>query len=143
MLEKKEFNMVYDKEATVEVTKEFTFDSCHQLIDYDGACARLHGHTYKLQVTLRGRLDEQGMILDFNRLKDVVNTNILRDLDHHNLNERLPFNTTAENMAVYFFDVLCGGIYGICRNRVQVYAVKLWETPTSCATFRGVRGMRG
>ena len=46
--------LVYNPNAVIEVTKEFTFDSCHQLLAYKGPCERLHGQTYKLQVTIKG-----------------------------------------------------------------------------------------
>lgn len=133
-------NLVYNKKAIIEVTKEFTFDSCHQLKEYIGACARLHGHTYKLQVTLRGTVDEIGMVFDFKNMKTWINDFIIEDLDHYNLNDKLGFNTTAENMVVYFYDVLANKIkdYNSTTNRcVEVRRIRLWETPTSFATYEG------
>lgn len=131
-----ENKLVFDKEAVVQVTKEFTFDSCHQLKEYNGKCARLHGHTYKLQVTLEGTVDDIGMVMDFKVLKELVEEFIIKDLDHYNLNDRLDFNTTAENMVVYFYSVIDACISGI-KKPISLVEVKLWETPTSFATYRG------
>ena len=126
--------LVYNPNAVIEVTKEFTFDSCHQLLAYNGPCERLHGHTYKLQVTIKGTPDHRGMVLDFKDLKKVCNEKIVDILDHYNLNDKLDFNTTAENMVVYFYDV----IKDFCEDKeYSVVCVRLWETPTSYAEYRG------
>lgn len=133
-------NLVYNKKAIIEVTKEFTFDSCHQLLNYVGACARLHGHTYKLQVTLRGTVNDIGMVFDFKDMKTWVENSIIKDLDHYKLNDKLDFNTTAENMVVYFYDLLNEkiGYFNATRESiVEVRRVRLWETPTSFATYEG------
>lgn len=128
-------NLVYNTKAIVEVTKEFTFDSSHKLLQYEGDCARLHGHTYKLQVTLKGTVNEIGMVLDFKDLKKIVKEGMLTMFDHHYLNSKMTFNTTAENMVVYIFDLLT---LALKDEDVEVTSVKLWETPTSFAEFRGV-----
>ena len=127
-------DLVYNEGAIVSVTKEFTFDSCHQLLAYNGPCERLHGHTYKLQVTIKGTPDHRGMVLDSKDLKKVCNEKIVDILDHYNLNDKLDFNTTAENMVVYFYDV----IKDFCEDKeYSVVCVRLWETPTSYAEYRG------
>lgn len=134
-------DLVYNKLAIVEVTKELTFDSCHQLKEYLGACARLHGHTYKLQVTIEGELDYKGMVIDFKELNKYLKEELVSDLDHYNLNEKFFFNTTAENMVVYFFELISKYITTISNtvNRyLAVKEVKLWETPTSFASYKGV-----
>lgn len=133
-------NLVHNNKAIVEVTKEFTFDSCHQLLEYNGACARLHGHTYKLQVTVQGKLNEIGMVLDFKELKAEVNNRIVNSLDHYNLNDKLDYNTTAENMVVDFYERLNDAISFISERENRYIAlkeVKLWETPTSFASYKG------
>ena len=125
--------LVYrDKE--VEVTKEFTFDSCHQLKCYNGPCSRLHGHTYKLQVTVKGKLNKIGIVIDFKELKQVVEERVIKDLDHYNLNEFFKFNPTAENMVIWIYDAL--KVYCLANN-IKLVAIKLWETPTSFAEYRG------
>ena len=129
-------NLVYDKDALIEVTKEFTFDSCHQLLAYKGKCANLHGHTYKLQVTVEGKCDRRGLVLDFGDIKDIVKTLVIDRLDHKNLTEELEYNTTAENMVVWIYDILNDNF----KHRgelARVTKVRLWETPTSFATYKG------
>lgn len=133
--------LVYNEGAIVSVTKEFTFDSCHQLKEYVGACARLHGHTYKLQVTVEGNLSPNGMVVDFKDLKSFVNEMVIKPLDHYNLNDKLWFNTTAENMSVYFFEFLSKFFITLSEQEKRYIAlteVKLWETPTSFASYKGV-----
>ena len=127
-------NLVYKSNAVVEVTKEFTFDSCHQLLGYKGACERLHGHTYKLQVTVKGTPDYRGMVLDFKELKSICKLHIVEHLDHYNLNDKLPYNTTAENMVVHFYDIIKRHLED---TNIEVVSVRLWETPTSYAEYRG------
>lgn len=134
-------DLVYNEGAIVSVTKEFTFDSCHQLKEYNGACARLHGHTYKLQVTVEGKLDNIGMVVDFKDLKTYVQEMIIKPLDHYNLNDKLWFNTTAENMVVYFYELLEKYFITLSEKEeryIAIKEVKLWETPTSFASYKGV-----
>ena len=126
--------LVYTNDVIVEVTKEFTFDSCHQLLSYVGDCARLHGHTYKLQVTLKGTLNDIGMVVDFKDLKKIVKEGVINMFDHYNLNDKMNFNTTAENMSVFIFDIVT---VALLNSSVEVTSVKLWETPTSFAEYRG------
>ena len=132
--------VVYNDRALVEVTKEFTFDSCHRLLSYNGACARFHGHTYKLQVTVEGMTNDIGLVIDFKLLKSIVKNEIVSRVDHYVLNEVMNFNTTAENMVMYFFDILADYIDKYSHNEgryIKLKEVKLWETPTSFATYRG------
>lgn len=134
-------DLVYNEGAIVSVTKEFTFDSCHQLKEYNGACARLHGHTYKLQVTVEGKLDNIGMVVDFKELKTYIQEMIIKPLDHYNLNDKLWFNTTAENMVVYFYELLEKYFITLSEKEeryIAIKEVKLWETPTSFASYKGV-----
>ncbi len=119
----------------VEVVRVFTFDAAHRLERYEGACARLHGHTYRLEVTVKGEPDERGIVVDFLELKEAVHELFLEPfLDHRHLNETLPVNTTAENMAVWFFDrweeVAASRWPGVRLERVVV-----WETPTAAAAL--------
>ncbi len=74
--------------AVIRLTKEFTFEAAHALEGYDGACRELHGHSYRLYVTVKGRPSEceedpkQGMVVDFGVLKRIVNEQIVARLDH-------------------------------------------------------------
>ncbi len=117
------------KNPLIKVTKEFTFDSCHKLNDYDGPCSRLHGHTYKLQITIKGRLiNKTGMVIDFSDLKKDVNKYIIDVLDHYYLNDIFVFNPTAENMLIWIWNIL--EREALIKG---LYNIKLWETPTSFA----------
>lgn len=113
----------------VSVTKIFTFDSAHWLNDYNGPCSRLHGHTYKLEVTLVASELENGMVTDFGELKSLVTRRIINVLDHQCLNDVLGFQTTAENMAGWIADELIPFL----AKGVYLSKIRLWETPTSYA----------
>ena len=85
--------------------KEFEFDAAHNLIHYKGKCERLHGHTYKLVVKLKGTRGEEDMIYDFIDLKTLVKEQILSEFDHQYINDFIE-QPTAENIAVYIWDKL-------------------------------------
>lgn len=114
-----------------EIMIETTFDSAHRLRDYDGACERLHGHTYKVQARFRiASLPDSGMALDFKIAKKMLN-NAADYLDHNYLNELPEFGTcnpTAENIARVIYEQ----VKDKCNT---IYSVSVWETPTSCATY--------
>lgn len=135
-------NLVFDEHAVIEITKEFTFDSCHQLLNYQGKCERLHGHTYKLQVTVEGVVDNRGLVIDFKDLKNLVDQHVIEWLDHYNLNDKFACNTTAENMVVVIYNMLRVFINNYSDNMgryIKLTEVKLWETPTSFASYKGVK----
>ena len=125
--------LVYNPNAVIEVTKEFTFDSCHQLLAYNGPCERLHGHTYKLQVTIKGTPDHRGMVLDFKDLKHVVNDLVVNGLDHSNLNDTFP-NPTAEVMGTTIFEILRNHFDG---KGLTLERIRLWETRDSYVEVTG------
>ena len=123
----------------VYCTKEFEFEAAHHLVNYEGDCARVHGHSYKLQVTVSGRIDlattqyaSDCMVIDFKKLKKIVEDTIIRTHDHADLNELYP-NPTAEVMVVGMFFK----IYKKLPLDVHLESVKLWETSTSFAEYRG------
>jgi 6-pyruvoyltetrahydropterin/6-carboxytetrahydropterin synthase len=119
-----------------EVTKEFSFDSAHYLIGYRGKCANNHGHHFVLQVTLRGKsLDNQGMILDFGEIKEIVNRLIINRLDHKCINDIVDFNPTAENLAEWIFNQLFTVFNGLYKD-VSLNSVKLWESPGNMTEYR-------
>jgi len=120
------------------VVKEFTFEAAHYLPGYDGPCANMHGHTYRLQVGLTGHQHPQtGMVMDFTNIKVVVGNQILQYLDHQLINEANPpvpdfmrDMPTAENMVKW-----------IAQRLERVWStdlslVRLYETPTSYAEWR-------
>ena len=119
-----------------ELTIIDEFEAAHRLPDYQGKCCRLHGHNWRIEVVVRGnRLDSSGMLLDFKVLKQHV-TEVLGTLDHYYLNETPAFAAmapTAENIARYIHDALC--VHDGFGNAVEIHAVKVWESPRSCATY--------
>jgi len=120
-----------------EVSVEETFAAGHALRNYHGKCENVHGHNYKIQLTVRGaELDEAGLLVDFVEMKRALNA-VIERLDHRFLNDVPPFdvlNPSAENMARYFHEEISGAL--AARGGVTVSEVKIWETETSCATFR-------
>lgn len=112
------------------ITKEFTFDAAHYLTKYHGKCENMHGHTYKLHVTVEGKVNEDGLVIDFVKLKDFVNERVIDKLDHSNLNDMFK-NPTAELVAKWIWDCL-EDIEGVTLKEI-----KLWESPTSFVTYNG------
>lgn len=110
---------------------EGTFSAAHQVKGYPGDCAGLHGHTYKVQVTVKvKKLDKLGMAVDFRRLKKGLDK-ILKGLDHKNLNKLTFFkkhNATAEWVAVYIYNEMRGKIKSVA-------SVTIWEGPTTSVTY--------
>lgn len=79
------------------VEKRIEISACHQLsLDYESKCTRLHGHNWIITIYCKAReLNSNGMVVDFSEIKRLIK----QPLDHQNLNEVLPFNPTAENIA--------------------------------------------
>lgn len=111
------------------------FDAAHALRGYPGECERLHGHTWDVEVVVRGSdLDEIGIVYDFKTLKEDLEA-VLRPLDHAYLNEVPPFdvkNATAENLSRYLFDELSSRV----AAGVSVAEVSVWESPVARITYR-------
>lgn len=118
------------------VTKEFTFDAAHNLVKYHGKCEKLHGHTYKFHVTVTGEPDSEDMVIDFIELKKIVKSRVVDLLDHSYLNETIS-QPTAENIARWIFGQLAEDLK---NPRYELYEIKVWETPTSFATYREKSG---
>lgn len=100
------------------VGRTFYFDAAHFLPDYQGKCERLHGHTYRLDVEACGDIGKDGMVLDFNQLKEIVADEILSKLDHMDLN-KLVDNPTAENILEWIWRRLSA--------KLDLARVRLWE----------------
>jgi 6-pyruvoyltetrahydropterin/6-carboxytetrahydropterin synthase len=111
------------------------FASAHTLRGYPGACARMHGHNWKVEVEVEAtRLDEVGMGVDFKVIKTATRE-LAGRLDHRYLNELEPFtelNPTAENIAAYFHRELSRVLN---QPHLKVSAVTLWETERACVRY--------
>jgi len=122
-----------------EVTVEQTFAAAHALRHYKGACENLHGHNFKVHVTIEGdQLDKAGMLVDFLDVKALMRQ-VMQIIDHKNLNEIPPFdeekNPSAECIAEFFYNHMSTGLAGV-PVPVRVSQVKVWETDIQSATYR-------
>ena len=118
-----------------EVSVQQTFAAAHALRGYKGKCENLHGHNYRVEVTVEGEaLNNIGLLADFVDIKRALKVLIDR-LDHTNLNETAPFdvrNPSAENIAQYLATDLKTGL----DEGVRIARVTVWETDTSVAVYR-------
>lgn len=112
------------------LTKTFRFEAAHSLPGHKGKCARIHGHSYLLEVTLRGPIkqapgeSDHGMVMDFADLSATVREAILNKLDHQDLNAVTSVQTTAENLAHWIWSELTAA--GLAE--ALLYRLRLWET---------------
>lgn len=114
------------------VSKDFAFEASHQLrADLLGAthkCCRLHGHSYRIRVYCSAqKLDARGFVADYAEISAAVEPLVAR-LDHQNLNDILPFHTTAENLAEWLFNNLVATLPNLSR-------VDVFETAKTCCTY--------
>jgi 6-pyruvoyltetrahydropterin/6-carboxytetrahydropterin synthase len=119
---------------TAIVTKQFQFHAAHQLPNHDGKCRNLHGHTYRVDVSVRGKIKDldgtpdEGMVIDFDRLKEAWVV-IDEAFDHKYLNDILEV-PTAERIARWILTRL--------QEDLQRHLViTVWETSTSCVEVQG------
>jgi len=121
-----------------QVSVEETFSAGHALRGYKGKCENVHGHNYRVRVTLEGpQLDSIGLLVDFTRLKQIIR-DVMGRLDHQFVNDLEPFKTvnpSAENMAKYFYDEVTRGLKDLPPG-ARITDVILWETDTSRAQYR-------
>ncbi len=120
-----------------EVMIERNFSSAHQLRGYKGKCENLHGHNYKIEIYVRGsELNNIGLLIDFGDVKSAADE-VIKYLDHRNINELPPFdvelNSSAENLARFILEYVASRVDD---DRVQVYKVRCFETPTGIATYQ-------
>lgn len=143
---------------TVRITKIFNFEMAHALWKHEGQCKNIHGHSYKLYVTLSGvpinetGNPEDGMLMDFGKLKKLIKHNIIDEFDHtliinsaspqaqelQNMHNRfdnvkiVDFQPTSENLIIHFAKI----ISKILPANVLLHSLKLYETETSyCEWF--------
>lgn len=134
------------------VTKTVKFDAAHVLTNHQGLCRNLHGHTYRVDISVSREdpLEEGDMVIDFKELKRIATVEICDRFDHafiYNTSSEgereiaavvekhgmrtvaLPYRSTAENLARHFYETLASRIAGLS-------AVTVWETADSSATYR-------
>tara|TARA_E500000331_G_C16789579_1_gene511696 strand:- start:99 stop:542 length:444 start_codon:yes stop_codon:yes gene_type:complete len=140
--------------AKVRITKEFKFEMAHALHGYDGLCANIHGHSYRLWVTIRGDVKKEnkhikdGMVIDFMDLKSIIKPTIINKYDHSlvlNANSPhanldlsafdkvyyLPYQPTSENLVSDF----ANSITSVLPENVELLKVVLSETVSSFAEW--------
>jgi 6-pyruvoyltetrahydropterin/6-carboxytetrahydropterin synthase len=117
-----------------EIMIEDRFAAAHQLAGYEGPCENIHGHTWKVQVFLKGQdLGKTGMLFDFKEAK-IILKDILKDFDHKNLNEVRFFtkeNPTAENIA----RTICEAFKNKLPKNIIMDKTTVWESEATCATY--------
>ncbi len=118
---------------TLKVVTDFA--ASHSLRNYEGACQRMHGHNWKIEVEASAnKLNEVGMAVDFKVIKKATNQ-VIEGLDHYHLNDIPPFteiNPTAENIAAHLYASI--GLI-INTDTVKISAVTVWETERACARY--------
>jgi 6-pyruvoyltetrahydropterin/6-carboxytetrahydropterin synthase len=110
------------------------FSAAHRLRDYNGKCENLHGHNYKVELTVHGDNLTNGMLIDFVLLKQKLDA-IIKNLDHSYINEIDPFTKiepSAENIAEYIYNALSVQI----SDKVYLSSVKVWESDDNWALYR-------
>lgn len=111
----------------LSITKRFTLEAAHRLPKHPGKCFNMHGHSYKLEVTMTGLVNKDtGMIEDFDELNNIVKTLIINKYDHQTLNEYYE-TPTAENLALFWLKNLRG-------HDSRFVKLTVWETESSSAT---------
>ncbi len=119
-----------------ELTIEDYFAAAHQLRNYNGKCERLHGHNWKVQVSIiSNKLNDIGICMDFKDLKKITRE-VLDNLEHTFLNELFPFteiNPSSENIAKWIYENIKKKIEDI--EDVQMAGVTVWESDTASATY--------
>jgi len=118
-----------------ELSVEVSFSAAHQLRGYQGKCENMHGHNWRVQVSVMAQeLNNIDIAIDFHDLKRMVHE-VIAPLDHAYLNDLFPFtekNPSSENIAKWIFDSLKKKI---TEENVRVSAVTVWESDTASATY--------
>ena len=143
--------------AKIRLTKEFSFESAHALDGYDGLCREIHGHSYRLFVTIKGEpVSEEGdpklgMVMDFGDLKRIVNSEVVDRLDHSFVLRDSSQNTELLNaLGNKFNKIVLVDYQPTCENMladfaerlqkalpvgVELHSLRLHETATSYAEW--------
>jgi len=122
-----------------ELTVEVELSAAHHIPGHAGRCAQLHGHNYRVAVTVHSQqLNDQGMVMDFAELKELCRSAV-DPLDHTLLNEAPALsglNPTAEVLARHIYQSVASKLLATGRGAVQPGAVTVWESDRSYATYR-------
>jgi 6-pyruvoyltetrahydropterin/6-carboxytetrahydropterin synthase len=114
----------------MRVKRAFTFEAAHDLPHHPGKCRNLHGHSYRLLVTVDRPVDPKtGLAIDFSELTEIVTREVVEKLDHRYVNEIIE-NPTAEVMAAWIWRRLVEPLPGLTE-------VELWETASCAVVVRG------
>lgn len=112
-----------------------SFAAAHCLINYQGDCENLHGHNWRVEVTVRaGELDDAGLGIDFKILKAETNQ-LLKTLDHKYLNELPPFSglsPSSENISRFLYRELSNKLN---TDNIRVETITVWESDFACASY--------
>lgn len=140
--------------SVIRITKEFNFEMAHALVGHDGPCKNIHGHSYKFNVTVKGEVkngsedSDEGMVVDFTVIKNIVQKLIVNEYDHslvlwdkmnidkENLNFMnklilVPFNPTCENLLTHYVDLIKQEL----PSNLKLVHLLLRETPNSYAEW--------
>ena len=140
----------------IRITKLFSFEMAHALENHDGMCQNIHGHSYKLRVTILGEptsncnSPKEGMLMDFFDLKNIVNKHIIEKYDHalvlksttnpqvieilkkqYQKIEITDYQPTSEQLLLQFVSIL----QNVLPSNVQLFSLRLSETETSYAEW--------
>ncbi len=143
--------------SVIRLTKEFTFEAAHMLEGYDGLCREIHGHSYRLFVTIKGEPESDitspklGMVMDFGVLKRIVNEQIVDRLDHSFMMRNTPAaKQIAEELGMRFSKIVFTDYQPTCENmlgdfaerllcalpdHIELHSLRLHETATSFAEW--------
>ena len=116
----------------IRITKEFSFETGHALYGYDGKCRNIHGHSYKLAVTVVGKPIEEpghiklGMVIDFGDLKQIVRTEVVDPFDHATVfNKHTPHIKLAQDLEAQGHKVILADYQPTCENMVRDFAKRI------------------
>ena len=142
----------------MKIGKVIQWDMGHRVLNHRSICKGLHGHRYKAEICVEGKLieksgaSEEGMVIDFADIKKTAQKLIQTELDHafmvwdkdeelleffkHSKGHKpviVPFTPTAENVAAYIFHILKDKFSDVYKTGLHLQSIKLWETPSSYA----------
>jgi len=140
--------------SIIRITKEFNFEMAHALVGHNGPCKNVHGHSYKFNVTVKGKVkngtedSDEGMVIDFTIIKNIVKEKIVDVYDHSlvlwdkvkldknqidfmNKLILVPFNPTCENLLIFYADMIKNEL----PPNIELTHMMLRETPASYAEW--------